>query len=213
MDKKLQLEIISDVVCPWCIIGYKNLQTAIKELDIEDKFDIQWLPFELNPDMPPQGENVREHVQRKYGASAEQSAQDRIRITQTGAKSGFEFNFFDDMRMVNTLQAHVLLDYAKQMGKQTEFKLRLFSAFFIEQKDISKREVLRSELLAVGLDADEGISWLDQPQRAEQIRKQEALWHQYGVTSVPTVVFNRESAITGAQSVEDYKQILSELLV
>lgn len=212
MRNKLKLEIISDVVCPWCIIGYNNLKAAIKELDIEDKIDIQWLPFELNPDMPAEGENLQDHVKRKYGSTPEDSVQARIRIAQAGAEHGFEFNYFDDMRMVNTLEAHVLLDYAKQMGKQTELKMRLFKAFFSEQKDVSDRNVLRNELVAVGLDANEGMSRLDKPERKEDVRMQEAVWQQHGVSGVPTVVFNRESAVTGAHPVENYKQILSELV-
>ncbi|NOH98738.1 DsbA family oxidoreductase [Vibrio sp. 99-70-13A1] len=212
MNNKIKLEIISDVVCPWCIIGYNNLQAAIQELNIADKIDIEWLPFELNPDMPIEGEGLRSHIQRKYGSSPEESAQARIRIAQAGAEHGFEFNYFDDMKMVNTLEAHVLLDYAKTKGKQTEFKLRLFTAFFSEQKDVSNHEVLRNELAEVGLDADEGMSWLNKPKLKERIRMQEAEWQQHGVSSVPTVVFNRESAVTGAHPVENYKQFLTELM-
>ncbi len=212
MSDKLKLEIISDVVCPWCIIGYNNLQAAIQELDVADKIDIQWLPFELNPDMPAEGENLRDHVKRKYGSSREDSDRARISIAEKGAEHGFEFNYFDDMRMVNTLEAHVLLDFAKQYGKQTELKLRLFTAFFSEQKDVSDRNVLRGELIAVGLDADEGMSWLDKPELKDDVRAQEALWQQHGVSGVPTIVFNRESAVTGAHPVEGYKQILTELL-
>lgn len=212
MNNKIKLEIISDVVCPWCIIGYNNLQAAIKELNIEDKIDIEWLPFELNPDMPAEGENLRDHIQRKYGSSPEESAQARIRIAQAGAEHGFEFKYFDDMKMVNTLEAHVLLDYAKTKGKQTELKLRLFTAFFSEQKDVSDHETLRNELSAIGLDADEGMSWLAKPKLKEEIRMQEAQWQQHGVSGVPTVVFNRESAVTGAHPVENYKQFLTELM-
>ncbi|MCK8083670.1 DsbA family oxidoreductase [Vibrio sp. 1CM24A] len=212
MTNKLKLEIISDVVCPWCIIGYNNLQAAIKELDVADKIEIEWLPFELNPDMPAEGENLRDHVKRKYGSSREDSDRARASIAQKGAEHGFEFNYFEDMRMVNTLEAHVLLDFAKQFGKQTELKLRLFNAFFSEQKDVSDRNVLRNELIAVGLNADEGISWLDKPELKEDVRMQEAVWQQHGVSGVPTMVFNRESAVTGAHPVENYKQILTELL-
>lgn len=82
MTNKLKLEIISDVVCPWCIIGYNNLQAAIKELGVADKIEIEWLPFELNPDMPVEGENLRDHVKRKYGSSREDSDRAHISIAQ-----------------------------------------------------------------------------------------------------------------------------------
>ncbi|MEZ9927573.1 DsbA family oxidoreductase [Vibrio breoganii] len=211
MSSKIKLDIVSDVVCPWCIIGYNNLQAAINELALQDKIDIEWQPFELNPDMPAEGENLRDHVARKYGSSPEDSAGARERIAKAGTEHGFQFNYFDDMKMVNTLEAHVLLDYARQHGKQTELKLRLFNAFFSEQKDVSDRAILKQELTAVGLDGDQGLLWLDKPELKNEVRSQEAQWQQMGITGVPTVIFNRESAVTGAHTVENYKQILLEL--
>ncbi|MEZ9327746.1 DsbA family oxidoreductase [Vibrio breoganii] len=211
MSSKIKLDIVSDVVCPWCIIGYNNLQAAINELALQDKIDIEWQPFELNPDMPAEGENLRDHVARKYGSSPEDSAGARERIATAGAEHGFQFNYFDDMKMVNTLEAHVLLDYARQHGKQTELKLRLFNAFFSEQKDVSDRAILKQELTAVGLDGDQGLLWLDKPELKNEVRSQEAQWQQMGITGVPTVIFNRESAVAGAHPVENYKQILLEL--
>lgn len=212
MSNFIKLDIVSDVVCPWCIIGYNHLQAAIKELGIEDRIEIEWQPFELNPDMPADGENLRQHVARKYGSTAEESKNARIRIAGIGAEHGFEFNYFDDMKMVNTFGAHILLDYAKEFGKQTELKIRLFTAFFSEQKDVSDREVLKQELISVGLDAEEGMRWLDDTQRRNAIRNTEKQWQQMGVSSVPTVIFNRESGVSGAHPVEGYKQILSELM-
>ncbi|WP_050940314.1 DsbA family oxidoreductase [Vibrio harveyi] len=212
MSNMIKLDIISDVVCPWCIIGYNHLQAAIKELGIEDHIEIEWQPFELNPDMPADGEDLRQHVARKYGSTAEESKNARIRIAGIGAEHGFEFNYFDEMKMVNTFDAHILLDYAKGFGKQTELKLRLFTAFFSEQKDVSDRNILKQELISVGLDADKGMRWLDDPQRLSAIRNAEKQWQQMGVSSVPTVVFNRESGVSGAHPVEGYKRILSKLM-
>ena len=212
MNNTVKIDIISDVVCPWCIIGYNHLKAAINELGIEDHIEIEWQPFELNPDIPAEGENLREHVARKYGSTVEESKNARIRIAGIGAEHGFEFNYFDDMKMVNTFDAHILLDYAKGFGKQSELKIRLFTAFFSEQKDISNREILKQELISVGLDAEEGMRWLDDVQRRSAIRNTEKQWQQMGVSSVPTVVFNRESGVSGAHTVEGYKQVLSELI-
>ena len=212
MSKKIQLDIISDVVCPWCVIGYKNLQIAIDELDVSDKIDLQWQPFELNPSMPPEGQNLRDHIIEKYGSSAEDSLQARMDISDRGLQVGFEFNFFDEMKIVNTRDAHILLDYAFQFGKQTEFKMRLFSATFTEQKDVSLRDVLLNEVVALGLDLTEAKARLEMDSYREEIVKQEMFWQQLGVTAVPTVVFNRTSAMSGAQSVDTYKQALTELL-
>ena len=152
MNNKIEIDIISDVVCPWCIIGYKHLETAIQDLKLQNKIEIQWQPFELNPDMPATGEHLREHVARKYGSSREDSDRARKNITQAGAEFGFEFNYFDEMKMVNTLDAHKLLEYAHKIGKQTPLKLCLFAAFFSEQKDISQHSVLLTEAESVGID-------------------------------------------------------------
>lgn len=212
MSKTIKLDIISDVVCPWCVIGYKHLEAAIEELAIQDKVEIEWQPFELNPDMPAEGEGLREHIARKYGSSREESDQARANITQHGSQYGFQFDFFEEMNMVNTLDAHVLLDFAHQVGKQTELKLRLFSAYFTEHKDVSDREVLIREAESVGIAAEHALAALADEQIRERVKGLEAQWQQMGVSGVPTVVFNRTSALTGAQPQETFKQVLTELL-
>lgn len=212
MSKTIKLDIISDVVCPWCVIGYKHLEAAIEELAIQDKVEIEWQPFELNPDMPAEGEGLREHIARKYGSSREESDQARANITQHGSQYGFQFDFFEEMNMVNTLDAHVLLDFAHQVGKQTELKLRLFSAYFTEHKNVSDREVLIKEAESVGIAAEHALAALADEQIRERVKGLEAQWQQMGVSGVPTVVFNRTSALTGAQPQETFKQVLTELL-
>lgn len=212
MTATIKLDFISDIVCPWCIIGYKRLQQAIDELGAQDQINLEWQPFELNPDMPAEGENLTEHVGRKYGSSPEDAQRNADQITQLGAEMGFRFDFFDGMRIVNTRDAHILLDYAKAHGKQTELKLRLFDACFNEQKDISDRKILAQELQQLGLNSDEALLQLDNKEALEQVETAESFWRNLGVSSVPTLVFNRTSAVTGAQPVEVYKQVLTELL-
>ncbi|WOT05399.1 DsbA family oxidoreductase [Shewanella youngdeokensis] len=212
MPAKIKLDIVSDVVCPWCVVGYNGLQQAITELGVEDQVEIEWQPFELNPDMPATGENLRQHVARKYGSSIEDSNNTRADITQRGAAFGFSFNFTDDMKMVNTFEAHMLLDYAKAFGKQTDLKLRLFAAYFSEHKDVSDRTTLAAELAAVGLNAAEALALLDNPNARNKLKAEKAQWTHAGVSSVPTVVFNRQSALTGAHPAQSYKQVLTELL-
>lgn len=212
MAEKIKLDIISDVVCPWCIVGYKHLEAAIKELDLQDKIEIEWQPFELNPDMPEEGEELRAHVARKYGASRADSDRARDSISKAGANYGFTFDYFDDMKMVNTFDAHILLDLAHELGKQTELKLRLFSAFFTEHKDISKRDVLIKEADAVGITQQQCEIAFTDSKMAIRVKKIESQWQQMGVSGVPTVVFNRQSALTGAQPQETYKQVLQEII-
>ncbi|WP_028283071.1 DsbA family oxidoreductase [Olleya marilimosa] len=212
MTKKLKIDIVSDVVCPWCTIGYKRLEKAIQELGVADQIDIEWQPFELNPNMPAEGQNLNEHITEKYGSSLEQQNQSKKMMTDAGEELGFKFDYFDDMRMVNTFDAHVLLEYANDFGKQTELKMTLTKAFFSDRKDVSKRDVLRTALLEVGLNADEALAKLDSDEARLEVRNKQGYWKNMGVNSVPTIVFNRKSAITGAQPVDTFKQVLSELI-
>jgi len=212
MKEKLKIDIVSDVVCPWCTIGYKRLEKAISELGIQDKVDIEWHPFELNPNMPVEGQNVQEHITEKYGSTLEQQKESQQRMADVSKELGFTFDYFDDMRMVNTFEAHVLLEYAKAFGKQTELKMRLTTAFFSERKDVSNRDILKQALLDVGLNAEEALAKLDNDEARYEIRSKEGYWQNLGVTSVPTIVFNRKSAVTGAQPVDVFKKILSEII-
>ena len=212
MKEKLKIDIISDVVCPWCTIGYKRLEKAISELGVEDQIEIEWQPFELNPNMPTEGQNVTEHITEKYGSTLEQQKESQQHMAEVGKELGFTFDYFDDMRMVNTFDAHVLLEYAKDFGKQTELKMRLTTAFFSERKNVSDRDILKQALLDVGLNAEEALAELDKEEARNEVRKSQAYWKNMGVNSVPTIVFNRKSAVTGAQPVDVFKEVLSELI-
>ena len=212
MANKLKIDIVSDVVCPWCTIGYKRLEKAIQELGIEDQIEIEWQPFELNPNMPAEGQNVNEHITEKYGSTTEQQNESKQMMTEAGEELGFKFDYFDEMRMVNTFDAHVLLEYAKDFGKQTELKMALTKAFFSDRKDVSKKDILKETLLSVGLNADEALAKLDSEDARLEVRTKQDYWKNMGVNSVPTIVFNRKSAVTGAQPVDTFKQVLNELI-
>lgn len=211
MKDKIKIDIVSDVVCPWCTIGYKRLEKAIAALQMQDQVEIAWQPFELNPNMPAEGQNLKEHIAEKYGSTEEQQQESQQRMIDAGEELGFTFDYFDGMRMANTFEAHVLLDYAKAFGKQTELKMQLTKAFFSERKDVSKREVLKQALLDVGLNAEEGLSTLDNEEARYHVRTEQNYWKNSGVNSVPTIVFDRKSAVTGAQPVDVFKQILTEI--
>jgi predicted DsbA family dithiol-disulfide isomerase len=212
MENKIKIDIVSDVVCPWCTIGYKRLEKAISELGIQDQVEIEWQPFELNPNMPAEGQNIQEHIAEKYGSTLEQQKESQQRMVEAGAELGFTFDYFDEMRMANTFEAHILLEYAKDFGKQTDLKMRLTKAFFSERKDVSKRAILKEALLDVGLNAEEALTRLDSDEERYEVRSKQDYWKNSGVNSVPTIVFNRKSAVTGAQPVDVFKQILNEVL-
>ena len=212
MKKQIKIDIVSDVVCPWCTIGYKRLEKAISEMGVQDQVHIEWQPFELNPNMPAEGQNVQEHIAQKYGSSLDQQKASQQHMTEAGAELGFTFDYFDEMRMANTFEAHILLDYAEAFGKQTELKMTLTKAFFSERKDVSKRDVLKQALLDVDLNAEEALAQLDKEEAQKAVRNKQEFWKNAGVNSVPTIVFNRESAVTGAQPVDVFKKVLTELL-
>jgi predicted DsbA family dithiol-disulfide isomerase len=148
----LRIDIVSDVVCPWCIIGYLQLAKALEATGTAH--EIHWHPFELNPSMPPEGENLREHIAEKYGSTTAQSDESRVRMTGIGADLGFEFRFADDMRMHNTFNVHQLLHWAGLLGRMHALKMAFFAAHFREGRNLSDDDVLADVVAEVGLAGD-----------------------------------------------------------
>jgi len=212
MKDTIKIEIVSDVVCPWCLIGYRRLHQAITEMGVEDEIKIVWQPFELNPGLPPEGIEQYLYREQKYGANKEETDLHKLRLTAMADAEGFKFDLFDGMKIVNTKNAHILLEYAKDFELQTELNSRLVASFFSERKDISDKNVLYKEMLAVGLNADEGIKKLDDAESRQNIDEKLQYWKNQRVTGVPTMFFNASEPVYGVQSVEVYKQIISEKL-
>jgi predicted DsbA family dithiol-disulfide isomerase len=162
--------------------------------------------------MESEGQNINEHLSEKYGTTFEDNQRSQDTLSGFGAEHGFTFDFFDNMKVVNTRQAHVLIEYAKTQGKQTEMNLRLIEAFYSERKDISDREVLAQEIEAGGLNSTTALALLDDSQNLKAIETKEQYWQGLGVKSVPTYVFNMKSAVNGAQPVDVFKEVLMELV-
>ena len=207
----LRIDIVSDVVCPWCIIGYRQLAEALKQTNA--KYEIHWHPFELNRNMPSEGQNLREHIMEKYGSSKEESDASRIRMTEAGSDVGFEFHFNDDTRMHNTFNLHQLLYWAGQQGQKPmhDLKQALFSAHFTKGRNISDNTVLADIAAEVGLDRDEALAILEEQRFAKEVRAEERHWQQQGIQSVPAMIFNERHLVSGAQGVENYVNILEQL--
>ncbi len=205
----LRVDIVSDVVCPWCVIGYHQLAHAANATGVA--IDVHWHPFELNPNMVQEGENLREHLAAKYGTTLEDSIKARARLTEMGAALGFEFNYADDMRMVNTFRAHQLIDWAEDQGRAHDMKLALFAAFFTQREDLNNVDVLADVAASIGLDRDTVRAMLESGERAESVRKKERFWTSRGVTGVPAMIFNHQHLVTGAQGEETYTKILNQL--
>ncbi|GEA03508.1 frnE protein [Alteromonas sp. KUL17] len=195
--QSVTVNMVSDVVCPWCIVGYQRLQEAIKTLD-NIEVDIKFHPFELNPNMPEDGQNLREHIMEKYGISEQQSVENRARLVQAGKELGFAFNFTDDSRMQNTFKAHQLIHFAAQNGLEEEMKLSLFNAYFTDGKDVNDLGVLVELAESVGLDKTEAEAVIKSEKYAQAVREEETIWMQRGIQSVPTFVIGNQG-VAGAQ--------------
>ena len=208
----LRIDLISDVVCPWCIIGYKQLEQALKQLGNPASVEVHLHPFEINPDTPAGGTNLRAHLAKKYGTTPEASVQARERLTQLGDELGFAFDYFDEMKTFNSFKAHQLLMHAKMLGKESELKLRLFSAYFGERQEIDQDEVLIAEAAKVGIDEESARQVLNSGSYAKEVKEIESHWTQRGVRGVPCFVFNGEQAISGAQGVETLTKLINSYL-
>lgn len=206
---KLRVDIVSDVVCPWCIIGYKQLEEALERTGTE--VEIHWQPFELNPNMPSEGQNIREHVAEKYGATAEQSAKTRAQMKDLGTSLGFTFSYNDESRIVNTFQAHQLLHWANEQGREHDLKMALFDQYFTAGGDVSNSEVLLQAVAEVGLDVAEAKAVLGEGRYAKAVREREEFWTSNGISGVPAMIFNQKHLVTGAQGADNYASILTQL--
>jgi len=209
--KHLTIDIVSDVVCPWCAIGYGNLRQALNQLERNIQVDVQWHPFQLNPYMGKEGQEINEHLGEKYGLNEQQLADNKQRIQEVGAQAGIDFNFDQRSRIYNTLDCHVLLHLANESGKQTELKLALFKAYFSEGKDISDREVLVGIAASVGIETQAVLAALDDEEIREVVKQEESQFKQMGIQSVPAFIINNKYLISGGQPVEAFVQGLQEI--
>jgi len=205
----LQIDIVSDVMCPWCVIGYKQLARALEA--VGTPHNIRWHPFELNPNMPPEGQNITEHIAEKYGATPEQSRASRVQMTQAGADVGFEFAYTEDMRMHNTFNTHQLLHWAAQQGRMHDLKMALFTAHFTHGRNLSDNAVLADIAASIGLDQAQAAAVLADQRFAGEVRTAQQFWVQQGIQSVPAAVFNQRHLVSGAQGVDNFTQILHQL--
>ena len=205
----LRIDIVSDVMCPWCIIGYRQLAAALEASDVNH--EIHWHPFELNPNMPPEGQDIGEHLAEKYGTTPEQSLANRAMMTARGKEFGFEFNFADGFRMHNTFNTHQLLHWANEQLRKNDLKQALFTAHFTNGRNLSDDAVLVDIAAEIGLDRDEAKAVLDDQRFADAVRQEQQFWIQQGINGVPPVVFDRQHLVTGAQGVDNFKSILAQL--
>jgi predicted DsbA family dithiol-disulfide isomerase len=210
MTQALHIDFISDIACPWCAIGLSSLQLALSRLSDVVDAEIVVHPFELNPQMPPEGEAIAEYLGRKYGRTPEQIAETQHAIRARGASVGFEFG--PRTHVYNTFDAHRLLHWAGIEGKQVPLKLALLRAYHGEGKDPSNREVLVETARSVGLDAAQAQAVLESGAYADEVREQESQIQAMGIQSVPAIIFNQRRLVSGGQPVEAFEQAIRQIL-
>ena len=211
MATPLKIDFVSDVSCPWCVIGLRALEQAAERLAGEVQLDLHFQPFELNPQMGPEGQDIGEHLQQKYGASAEQREATRAAIAARGAELGFTFTPGARGRIYNTFDAHRLLHWAELQGRQPALKNALFKAYFTDGEDPSNHELLVRLVGEVGLDVAEARALLQSDRYATEVREREQFYLQQGIHSVPAVIVNDRHLIQGGQPVEVFAQALRQI--
>lgn len=207
----LKIDFVSDVSCPWCVIGLRALEQALQRLDGEVRADIHLQPFELNPQLPPQGEDSTEHLMRKYGSDLSQVERNREAIRARGEALGFSFRMDRRSRVYNTFDAHRLLHWAELEGKHVALKHALFRAYFTDGEDIAAHDVLVRLATEVGLDSERALQVLSSDAYAAEVRAQEDFYIGNGIHSVPAVIINDRHLISGGQPVETFERALREI--
>ena len=213
MPTPMKIDFVSDVACPWCAIGLASLQQALENSADAVQATLHFQPFELNPDMPPGGEDVNEHLARKYGGTPEQFEANRAAIRARGAAVGFEFNPAGRGRIYNTFNAHRLLHWAGQQGddQQLALKRALLEAYHGRSEAVEQDDVLLAAVKKAGLDEARAREILASDEFAAEVRAAERHYQQAGISSVPAVIIKDRHLISGGQPPEVFEQALRQL--
>ena len=213
MTSSLQIDFVSDVSCPWCAIGLGALEAALARVAPDVKAELHFQPFELNPGMAPEGQDIFEHLNQKYGSSREQQAQAREMIRQRGEAVGFVFGEGQRKRIWNTFDAHRLLHWAEleSVERQRALKKALFKAYFTDGENPSDHDLLLRVAGEAGLDVARAREILSGDEYADAVRAREKLYTDAGIHSVPAIIINNQHLISGGQPVEVFERALRQI--
>ena len=206
----LKIDIVSDIVCPWCVIGFRNLKTAMEELQAELKFEIFWKPYELHPEIPQEGYDKKLYMLQKFGSSGVRSPYEEI--TKVGESVGFEFNFSKTKRIPNTFMAHRLLWKAEQCNLQNELSEALFKAYFTDGLDIGSKEILSNISHSVGMNKENSITFLESKEGGQEVADLEMDFIERSIGAVPTYFINDKYIIQGGQEPETFVSFLKKII-
>ncbi|MFG6413777.1 DsbA family oxidoreductase [Roseateles sp. DC23W] len=210
----MRIDFISDIVCPWCAIGLYSLEAAAARIP-GLQLHLHFQPFELNPDMGPEGQDIEEHLAQKYGAGPAQLAGTRQAIRERGAALGFDFRSEARSRIYNTRDGHRLLHWVEETFgavQQRTLKVALLKAYFTEGRNVSDRAVLLDIAVAAGLPEADSRALLDSDRYDADVAAAEAHVHRQGIHAVPAIVINQRHLIQGGQSVEVFEQLLRQVM-
>lgn len=207
----MRIDFVSDVSCPWCVIGLRALDQALAQVGDDITVDMHFQPFELNPGMGAEGQDMAEHITEKYGSTPAQMEQSRETIRQRGAALGFTFEMGKRGRIYNTFDAHRLLHWAETQGQQRALKEKLFEAYFTKGENPGAHDVLLRLAGEVGLDQDAARQVLESTAYADEVRQLEYYWQRAGIRSVPAIVINQRHLISGGQPPEVFEQALRQI--
>ena len=213
MTTTLKIDFVSDISCPWCAIGLAALEQALAQTQGELSAELHFQPFELNPQMPPGGQDITEHLTQKYGSTPEQQTQIRATIAQRGADVGFAFNPGGRGRIYNTFDAHRLLHWAdlQDSGKQAALKKALLVACHSLGQSVESHDVLLAAVAQSGLDVARAQAILQGDEFAAEVRERESFYTLHGINSVPAVIINERHLISGGQPAAVFEQALRQI--
>ncbi len=210
MTQTVKLDILSDPICPWCYIGKTHLDKALAAIP-DHPFVIEWHPFQLNPEMPEGGMDRREYLERKFGGQ-KGAVRAYTPVVEHAEKAGLNINFESMRRTPNTLDAHRLIHWAGIEGKQNEVVDALFTAYFVEGRDIGEHDVLADIADAAGMDASVVRKLLKSDADREDIRNRDTHSRKMGVNSVPTYIIANQHAVPGAQAPDLWEKVIGEIM-
>lgn len=207
---KIKIDIVSDVVCPWCYIGKRRLEKAVNELKGSFEFDIQYLPFQLNPNIPNEGFTQKDYLTKKFG-STERYEEVTQYVTQIASEEGLRFNFAIQEKSPNTFDCHRIIWWSSKHQKQGEAVEAFFTAYFERGIDLTKRENLISIAVQSGLDKVEVTKFILGDEGSSEVASKEAFTRKIGVSGVPFYIINDKYTISGAQPSEVFRKALPDI--
>lgn len=211
--KTLQIDIVSDIACPWCAIGFARLEQAMQELAGELSFKIDWHAFELNPEESAEGQPILEALAKKYGSTPAEMEKNQSGMMAIARDLGLNFTRMQERRTRNTFDAHRLLKWAAEQGRETDLMKAFFEAYFGHAENISDHDVLARYVDSAGLDGATARTVLASDNYSDAVRKDEAQYQQAGISSVPAFIVDQQYLISGAQEPDYLVQALRDIAV